>query len=61
LIIPLAVAVTLMWLAAGTAALLSSDDKVFIVASGPFSLICGYVFGISLVRRTNGNGHSDNP
>jgi hypothetical protein len=48
-----------MWLAAGVVALYSNNTQVFIIASGPFSLMCGYVFGVSIVRKAGGgNGNN---
>lgn len=56
LVIPFAVAVTLLWLVAGFAAIRTNQVQVFIVATGPESLVLGYVFGVQLVRRAeNGN------
>lgn len=51
LVIPLAAAVTTLWLAAGFYALVTTEVRVLVIASGPFSIIIGYVFGVSLVRR----------
>jgi hypothetical protein len=46
-----------MWLASGFAGLLTGQLQVFVVATGPFGIVCGYLFGVSLIRR---NGHDAN-
>lgn len=58
LIVPIAAAVTLMWMVSGVSALYTGQAEVFILASGPFGLMCGYVFGVGVMRKvgTNGNG-----
>lgn len=54
---PVAAAITVMWVAAGIGALWSAEIQVFVIASGPFTLLCGYLFGVQIVRRAvNGNG-----
>lgn len=57
LTIPVAVALTLMWLAAGFTALYTSRTEVFIVTTAPFGTLCGYLFARDIFRRAkNGNG-----
>lgn len=56
---PIAAAITTVWFVAGMMALYRSEVQVFLVASGPMGVLCGYVFGVSLMRRAeNGNGVS---
>ena len=56
--LPVAFAVLLMWVAAGGAALITEDASVFIVTSGPFTILCGYLFGTEILRRA-ANGNND--
>ncbi len=42
---------TAMWVAAGVKAIVTGDITAFGLVTGPFTLMCGYVFGVSLLRR----------
>lgn len=48
LILPLAVVVTFMWVAAGVEALYRGDVGVITIISVPFGIITGYVYGINV-------------
>ncbi len=50
LIVPLAIIVSIGFLASLAEALYRNDVQVLLVASGPFGLLCGYVFGVSIKR-----------
>lgn len=52
LTVPVAVALTLMWVAAGLTALITAKTEVFIVATAPFGTLCGYLFARDIFRRT---------
>lgn len=53
---PVAAAITLVWIIAGIAAIVLADVQVFVIASGPFTILCGYLFTEGLFRRAvNGN------
>lgn len=55
--VPVAIALTVMWLAAGFTALVTDRVQVFVIATGPFGVMCGYLFGVQLLRRAqNGEG-----
>lgn len=58
--LPIAFGVFAIWCAAGVTALIRTDAQVFIVASGPMTILCGYLFTEGLFRRaqngTNGDG-----
>jgi hypothetical protein len=47
----IAATVTSMWIVGGVAAVLTGEVQVFVIATGPFGLICGYLFGATIVRR----------
>lgn len=50
LILPVAAVLTLMWVVAGLKAMLTGDNATFLIVSTPFGLLCGYVFGVSIIR-----------
>lgn len=50
ILVPVAAAVTCMWIAAGVRAELTGDVAMFAIATGPFGLLCGYLFGSGIVR-----------
>lgn len=56
LVVPIALGIFGLWMVAGFVSLVTRDVRVFLIASGPFGGVCGYVFGIGIVRRAvNGN------
>lgn len=57
--LPIAFGVFAIWCAAGVTALVRTDAQVFIIASGPFTILCGYLFTDGLFRRAQ-NGRSSN-
>lgn len=52
LLIPVSVIITATWVAAGVRAVWFGDVQMLVIVSGPFTLLCGYLFGISLMKRT---------
>lgn len=58
LIVPVAVVLTLVWVASGFAAVYSGKPEVFLVATGPFGALCGYLFGRDIFRRAENGGGS---
>ncbi len=57
LLIPLAAAITGMWLVAGTAAVYRNDGAVLKIVTVPFVLVAGYTFGEVAIRWTKRNGN----
>jgi len=55
--LPVGFAVLLMWVAAGVAAIITDDPSVFIITSGPFTILCGYLFGTEILRRATSGEH----
>ena len=55
IILPLSLALTIMWLLSGLVALRTGNVQVFVICSAPFGVMTGYVFGVRILRR-NGNG-----
>lgn len=55
LLVPVSTIITAAWLAAGVRAVWFGDVQVLVVMSGPFTLLCGYLFGVSLMKRTEGD------
>ncbi len=51
LIVPVSTAVTTIWVVTAVRFALYGDAQGFLIATGPFSLLCGYLFGISFPRR----------
>ena len=51
LVVPVAIVLTAMWLASGVSAVVTGNVNAFVIASGPFGLLCGYLFGISVIRK----------
>jgi hypothetical protein len=50
LILPVTLLVCAVWaLSAGIGAL-TGDFRFFEIASGPFVMMCGYVFGVKIIR-----------
>lgn len=56
LIVPVAAVLTLMWAAAGMAALCTGKSQVFLIATGPFGAMCGYLFARDIFRRAENGG-----
>jgi hypothetical protein len=50
LVLPVATLICGMWVLSGVIALVQGDALIFQIVSGPFVLMCGYVFGIKLAR-----------
>jgi len=57
LIIPMALVVAAGWIGALVAGILSQNYTPFEVATPVMILLAGYVFGVQIVRSTNGNGN----
>jgi len=58
LVIPVAAVVTLLWAIAGVVALVTAQVQVFLIVTGPFGVVIGYVFGVRLIHRAeNGQEH----
>lgn len=55
--LPVGIGIFLMWVAAGIAAIVREDIQVFVIASGPFGMLCGYLFTADLLRRAQ-NGRN---
>ncbi len=51
LIVPVAVVLTGMWAATGVGALVTGSPEVFLIATGPFGAMCGYLFAKDIFRR----------
>ena len=58
LILPVATVVTSLWAVAGFAALYTNKTDVFLIATGPFGVVCGFVF-YKWAGNGNGNGGSN--
>ncbi len=56
LIVPVAVAILTVWIAAGVRAVLEGDVQPFLIATGPLSVVAGYVMGMRLVRKDETGG-----
>lgn len=56
LILPVAIAVTSLWTVAGALALYTNKTDVFLITTGPFGGVCGFVF---YKWTANGNGGSN--
>ena len=50
LIAAVAFAVTAVWVTSGLSAVYTHDVQPFLIASGPFTILCGYLFGVAIVR-----------
>jgi hypothetical protein len=50
ILVPLAVALTIGWAAALTRAVVDGDVQPLLIVSVPFGALCGYVFGVTLIR-----------
>jgi len=50
LVAAVAFAVTAVWVTAGLSAVYTHDVQPFLIASGPFTILCGYLFGVAIVR-----------
>lgn len=46
--------ITAVWMLTAARYALTGDVQGFAVATGPFGLMCGAIFGIGFVRRVNG-------
>lgn len=55
LLVPVSAIITAAWVAAGVRAVWFGDVQMLVIVSGPFTLLCGYLFGISLMNRTEGS------
>lgn len=55
--LPVAIAILAVWVAGSLTAIVRSDVQVFVIATGPFSLLAGYLFTDGLLRRSAKNGH----
>jgi hypothetical protein len=49
------VTVTAMWFAAGAASLVTGDVQPFVIATGPFGLVCGAILGVGIIRKQDGS------
>lgn len=47
---PVAFALTAMWLITGLRAAVTGEIEAFVVASGPFGILCGYLYGMGIGR-----------
>lgn len=54
LIVPVAAALTVMWMSAGFDALFTGRTEVFFIATAPFGALVGYLFGQEIVGRVVG-------
>ncbi len=59
LILPVAAVLTMMWAASGCAAIYSGKADVFLIATGPFGAMCGYLFARDIFRRAENGGGRD--
>lgn len=50
LLVPIAAVLTLVWVAAGARAIFIGDVAPLVIASAPFGLLCGYLFGATIIR-----------
>ncbi len=53
LIVPVAVVLTGMWAATGVAAIITGKPTILLVVTGPFGVMCGYLFAKDIFRRAD--------
>lgn len=58
LIYPVAAVLTVGWLASLGQALFSGKPEVFLIATGPFGAMCGWLFARDIFRRADNGGQS---
>lgn len=56
MMLPLGGAITVAWLVTLAVALYRDEMALLAIPSTPFVMLCGYVFGASIVRRAENGG-----